>query len=45
VTLCAHIGSQDKFGLRGPIGGYFVWTVAIGGPLFLVAGGSGIAPL
>jgi NAD(P)H-flavin reductase len=31
--------------LRGPIGGYFVWTAAVGGPLFLVAGGSGIAPL
>src|SRR5262249_37158471 len=35
----------DRFELRGPIGGYFVWTVATGGPLFLVAGGSGIAPL
>lgn len=31
--------------LRGPIGGYFVWTVAVGGPLLLVAGGSGIVPL
>ena len=30
---------------RGPIGGYFVWTAALGGPLFLVAGGSGIVPL
>ena len=30
---------------RGPIGGYFVWDVALGGPLFLVAGGSGIVPL
>jgi ferredoxin-NADP reductase len=35
----------DRFELRGPIGGYFVWTVASGGPLFLVGGGSGIAPL
>jgi ferredoxin-NADP reductase len=35
----------DQFQLRGPIGGYFVWTVSIGGPLFLIAGGSGIAPL
>ncbi|HEX3438849.1 MAG TPA: oxidoreductase, partial [Pseudolabrys sp.] len=33
------------FELRGPIGGYFVWTPALGGPLFLVAGGSGIVPL
>ena len=43
--LTSDIRSGDKFELRGPIGGYFVWTVAIGGPLFLVAGGSGIAPL
>jgi ferredoxin-NADP reductase len=35
----------DRFELRGPIGGYFVWTVADGGPLCLIAGGSGIAPL
>jgi ferredoxin-NADP reductase len=35
----------DRLELRGPIGGYFVWTVAIRGPLCLVAGGSGIAPL
>jgi ferredoxin-NADP reductase len=35
----------DKFQLRGPIGGYFVWTVDAGGPLFLVGGGSGIVPL
>jgi ferredoxin-NADP reductase len=35
----------DQFELRGPIGGYFVWTVAAGGPLCLIAGGSGIAPL
>jgi ferredoxin-NADP reductase len=35
----------DKLELRGPIGGYFVWEVALGGPLLLVAGGSGICPL
>lgn len=35
----------DRFELRGPIGGYFVWTAHVGGPLMLVAGGSGIAPL
>jgi ferredoxin-NADP reductase len=35
----------DKLELRGPIGGYFTWTVANGGPLFLVGGGSGIVPL
>ena len=43
--LTSDIRSGDKFELRGPIGGYFVWTIAIDGPLFLVAGGSGIAPL
>jgi ferredoxin-NADP reductase len=35
----------DRFEVRGPIGGYFIWTAAYGGPLLLVAGGSGIAPL
>jgi ferredoxin-NADP reductase len=39
----ARVG--DRFELRGPIGGYFVWTTALGGPLYLVAGGSGIVPL
>jgi ferredoxin-NADP reductase len=35
----------DGLELRGPIGGYFAWDVADGGPLLLVAGGSGVAPL
>jgi len=35
----------DHFELRGPIGGYFVWTAASGGPLQLIAGGAGITPL
>jgi ferredoxin-NADP reductase len=35
----------DKLELRGPIGGYFVWEVQMGGPLLLIAGGSGIVPL
>jgi ferredoxin-NADP reductase len=35
----------DTMELRGPIGGYFVWNVAVGGPLLLIAGGSGIVPL
>ena len=30
---------------RGPIGGYFVWDVGLGGPLLLVGGGSGVVPL
>jgi ferredoxin-NADP reductase len=35
----------DELELRGPIGGYFVWEESFGGPLFLVAGESGIVPL
>src|SRR5207237_3700795 len=31
--------------IRGPIGGYFTWQAADGGPLVLVAGGSGLVPL
>jgi len=43
--LASEARPGDRFELRGPIGGYFVWSVADGGPLVLVAGGSGIAPL
>ena len=43
LTREARVG--DRFELRGPIGGYFIWTATYGGPLLLVAGGSGIAPL
>ena len=35
----------DRLELRGPIGGYFTWDVPDGGPLLLVAGGSGVVPL
>ena len=35
----------DALELRGPIGGYFVWDESLGGPLLLVAGGSGVVPL
>ncbi len=35
----------DQVEVRGPIGGYFVWDVGMGGPLFLVGGGSGVVPL
>jgi ferredoxin-NADP reductase len=35
----------DQLELRGPIGGYFTWRVADGGPLLLMGGGSGIIPL
>ncbi|TMF57538.1 MAG: oxidoreductase, partial [Chloroflexi bacterium] len=35
----------DRIEVRGPIGGYFVWEPTLGGPLLLIAGGSGIVPL
>jgi ferredoxin-NADP reductase len=35
----------DRIEVRGPIGGYFVWSAATGGSLLLIAGGSGIVPL
>ncbi|HEU5001566.1 MAG TPA: FAD-binding oxidoreductase [Actinomycetota bacterium] len=35
----------DLLEVRGPIGGWFVWDVADGGPLLLLAGGSGIVPV
>jgi ferredoxin-NADP reductase len=35
----------DQIEVRGPIGGYFVWEARQGGPLLLIAGGSGVVPL
>jgi ferredoxin-NADP reductase len=35
----------DRFEVRGPIGGYFVWDGSVPDPLLLVAGGSGVVPL
>jgi ferredoxin-NADP reductase len=43
--LADELRVGDGLELRGPVGGYFVWDPSDGGPLFLVAGGSGIAPL
>jgi ferredoxin-NADP reductase len=43
--LTDELRPGDKIELRGPIGGYFVWEPSEGGPLMLVAGGSGIVPL
>jgi ferredoxin-NADP reductase len=43
--LVGELRAGDQFELRGPIGGHFVWTTAMGGPLCLIAGGSGITPL
>ena len=43
--LVGELRAGDELELRGPIGGYFVWEEAMGGPLMLIAGGSGIVPL
>jgi ferredoxin-NADP reductase len=43
--LVDDVRTGDRLELRGPIGGYFVWEESLGGPLFLVGGGSGIVPL
>ena len=43
--LTDELRPRDMLELRGPIGGYFVWDVALGGPLLLVGGGSGVVPL
>ena len=44
--LVDEVVPGDRFELRGPIGGYFVWEPdGTTDPLFLVAGGSGIVPL
>ncbi len=42
--LVRDVAVGDAIGLRGPIGGYFVWTGAHR-PLLLIGGGSGLAPL
>lgn len=36
---------DDAIEIRGPFGGHFVWGPEDGGPLLLVGGGSGVAPL
>jgi ferredoxin-NADP reductase len=43
--LTDELRAGDGIELRGPIGGWFAWDAEEGGPLLLVAGGSGIAPL
>jgi ferredoxin-NADP reductase len=40
-----EVRAGDRFEVRGPIGGHFVWTADRGGPLLLIAGGSGVVPL
>jgi ferredoxin-NADP reductase len=44
--LTSELQPGDTIQLRGPIGGYFVWSASEGSrPLLLVAGGSGVVPL
>jgi ferredoxin-NADP reductase len=43
--LTEELRAGDALEMRGPLGGYFVWGAEDGGPLLLVAGGSGIVPL
>src|SRR5262245_40776319 len=43
--LTEELRVGDKLELRGPIGGYFTWDLPDGGPILLVAGGSGVVPL
>jgi ferredoxin-NADP reductase len=43
--LTDQLRPGDLLELRGPIGGWFTWRPAEGGPLLLVAGGSGVVPL
>jgi ferredoxin-NADP reductase len=43
--LVEEVRVGDQFEVRGPIGGYFTWQAEDGGPLLLIAGGSGLVPL
>jgi ferredoxin-NADP reductase len=40
--LTDQLRPGDELELRGPIGGYFVWESSQGGPLLMIAGGSGV---
>jgi ferredoxin-NADP reductase len=43
--LVGELKVGDRLELRGPIGGYFVWSAGGARSLLLIAGGSGIVPL
>ncbi len=40
-----RLQSGDTIALKGPLGEDFVWSTALGGPLLLIAGGSGVVPM
>jgi ferredoxin-NADP reductase len=43
--LTEELRAGDELELRGPVGGHFTWRIEDGGPLLLIAGGSGLVPL
>ncbi|MEV6287850.1 ferredoxin reductase [Kribbella sp. NPDC051770] len=43
--LVDELRAGDELEFRGPIGGHFVWDGDTAAPLFLIGGGSGVAPL
>ncbi|MGZ6640410.1 MAG: ferredoxin reductase [Solirubrobacteraceae bacterium] len=43
--LVRELRPGDLFEVRGPVGGHFTWSADEGGPLLLLAGGSGLVPL
>jgi ferredoxin-NADP reductase len=43
--LVEELRPGDQLEVRGPVGGHFSWSADEGGPLLLVAGGSGLVPL
>lgn len=40
-----ELGEGKQVEMRGPIGGHFIWSVDMPGPLVLIGGGSGMVPL
>lgn len=42
--LVQEVRAGDELEVRGPVGRWFVWHEGLGGPLQLVAGGSGVVP-
>ncbi len=42
--LYDELAQGDELEMRGPIGRHFAWTPEMGGPLLMIAGGSGVVP-
>ncbi len=42
--LGGELRAGDQLEVRGPVGGWFVWDTTLGGPVQLLAGGSGVVP-